>query len=121
MNAKSYADLLTRTISRAARTEGTINRLNEANIDLVIITDTGAIDFCREYENQIFSISGRSRKYPKLVLRPPYHPNCTHNLSGFIAEFAEPGEITLGSQFKKSDVNLSSKEMAKKYPIRKAA
>jgi len=81
MNAKAYSDLLARTVTRAARTEGTINDLTDNDIDLVIISNTGAVDFCTEYEDQIFSLSGQSKKYPKLTARPPFHPNCTHTLS----------------------------------------
>jgi len=76
MKATAYADLLSRTLTRTVRTEGTINRLNEYDIDLVIISNTGAVDFCTQYEDQIFSISGNSRKYPMLAARPPYHPHC---------------------------------------------
>jgi len=122
MNAKRYTDLLARTVSRAARTEGTINRLNQDGIDTVIISNTGAIDFCRMYEDQIFSISGKSKRFPKLTLRPPYHPNCTHTLSPFISEFADEGEVEIGSQFDKADSDLSSKEMARKYkPLKQVA
>lgn len=117
MNARAYADLLARTLSRSARTDGTINRLNQNGLDLVIISNTGAVDFCIQYEDQIFSISGQSRRFPKLVARPPYHPNCTHTLSAWIEEYAEDGEAERGSQFKQEDLNLSAKEMAKKYPI----
>jgi len=122
MNAKAYSDLLARTLSRAAHTEGTVNRCKQDGVDLVIITDTGAVDFCRMYENQIFSISGNSKRFPKLTYRPPYHPNCTHNLSPFISEFADEGEVEIGSQFDKADSDLSSKEMARKYkPLKQVA
>lgn len=116
MDAKSYADLLVRTETRAARTEGTLNRLKENEIDLVIISNTGAIDFCREYEDQIFSISGKSSKYPMLVERPPYHPNCKHTLSAFVEEFADEGDAEKGKQFDENNLGLSAREMAKKYP-----
>lgn len=75
MNAKTYADLLTRTLTRAARTDGVLNAMKEYDIDLVQINNTGAVDFCRIYEGQIFSISGKSNRFPKLVHRPPFHPN----------------------------------------------
>ena len=120
MNVKSYADTLARTLSRAARTEGTINRLIENDIDLVKVSNTGAIDFCTIYEDQIFSISGRSKRFPKLMARTPYHPNCTHTMSAFITEYAAEGEIEAGSRFKDSDNGLTSKELNKKYPIPKS-
>ncbi len=119
LNARVYADLLARTLSRAVRTEGTINRLTENDIDLVIISDTGAVDFCTEYENQIFSISGKSSRYPKLTARTPLHINCTHTTHGYIPEFAENGEDENGRQFKLVDVGKTAKEMNKKYPIKR--
>jgi hypothetical protein len=116
MRADSYAELLARTISRAARTEGTLNRLNEWGMDLVIFNNTGAVDFCREYEDRVFSVSGKSSRYPMLTARPPFHPNCTHILSGFVEEFAEPEEIEYGQGFNRADIGKSAAEMAKKYP-----
>lgn len=116
MRADSYADLLARTVSRAARTEGTINRLKENDIDLVIVSNTGAVDFCREYEDQIFSLSGNDSRFPVLTDRPPFHPNCTHTLEPFVEEFADEGEIVQGQKFKRSNIGKSAREMAKKYP-----
>jgi len=76
LNVNAYADMLARTVTRAARTEGTLNRAKEYGLDLVIISNTGAVDFCTIFEDQIFSLSGKSKRYPKLVHRPPLHPNC---------------------------------------------
>ena len=119
MNANDYADMLARTLSRAARTEGVLNTLNANDVDLVIYNDTGAVDFCVQYENQIFSISGNSGKYPMLVERPPLHPNCTHSISAFFEEFSSPAEIKRGTEYDKRDVGKTSAEMNKKYPITK--
>lgn len=119
MNAPAYADMLARTISRAARGEGTLNRLKEYGMDLVIISNTGAVDWCTVYEGRVFSISGRSKTYPKLVLRPPYHPNCTHTMSAFIEQYAEPEELEYGKGFPREDLERSPREMAKKYPVKK--
>lgn len=121
LNARTYADLLARTLTRAAVTEGTINRLIEYDVDLVIFSNTGAIDWCRIYENQIFSISGKSRRYPMLTMRPPLHINCTHTLSGFVEDLAEPYEIEGGQEFKREDLNLTAKQLNKKYPVVKDA
>jgi hypothetical protein len=119
MNARSYADLLARTVSRAARTEGTLNRLKENGMDLVMVSNTGAVDWCTIYEGRVFSISGRSKTYPRLVLRPPYHPNCTHTLSAFIEQYATPEELEYGKGFPRGDLERSPRDMAKKYPVEK--
>lgn len=117
LNVNAYADILARTVTRAARTDGTINRATEYGIDLVIISNTGAVDFCTIFEDQIFSLSGKSKRYPKLVHRPPLHPCCTHTLSAFVSEFSDADEMALGNEFKAADNNLSSRELAKKYPV----
>lgn len=117
MSVDKYADLLVRTVSRAARTEGTLNRLKEHGLDLVRVSNTGAVDFCRIYEDQIFSLSGKDTRFPVLTQRPPYHPNCTHTLSAFVEVFADNGEVESGQQFLREDNGKSAAEMAKKYPI----
>lgn len=119
LNARVYAELLARTLTRAARTEGTINRLTENDIDLVIISNTGAVDACTEYEDQIFSISGKSSVFPKLTARTPFHINCTHTTHGYIREFAEKGEEANGLKFKTADIGKPWTEMNKKYPIKR--
>ena len=119
LNVNAYADLLARTVTRAARTEGTLNRAKEYGIDLVIISNTGAVDFCTIFEDQIFSLSGKSKRYPKLVHRPPLHPCCTHTLSAFVSEFSDEDEMTLGNKYRAADNELSTRELAKKYPVTK--
>lgn len=117
LNVTSYADLLARTVTRAAVTEGTLNRLKENGCDLVIFNNTGAVDFCRAYEDQIFSLSGKDSRFPVLQQRPPLHINCTHSIHAFIEAFAEPDEVDTGTQFPRGDNGKSAKEMAKKYPV----
>lgn len=119
MNAKRYSDLLARTLTRSARTDGVINTMKEYEIDLVQFNNTGAVDFCRIYEGQIFSLSGKSKRFPKLVYRPPLHPNCTHSIHGYVLELSDAEETEFGSQFKASDSELSIRELAKKYPVEK--
>lgn len=119
MGAKRYADLLARTLTRSARTDGVINTMKQYDMDLVQINNTGAVDFCRIYEGQIFSISGNSKRFPKLVYRPPFHPNCTHSIHGYVLALSDEAETEFGSQFDPKDSELSIRELAKKYPPEK--
>ena len=74
-----YSNMLTRTHLIKANNEGTINRANEYNIDIVQISNHAtACPTCMKYENKIYSLSGSSKKYPQLDLQPPFHPNCRH-------------------------------------------
>lgn len=76
-----YSEMLTRTHLIRANNEATINRAGDFEIDIVEVSTHGATDeICAGYEGKIFSISGKSREYPKLEEEPPFHPNCKHSL-----------------------------------------
>ncbi len=80
---KAYSEMLARTHVIRANTEATINRAIEAGVDIVEISSHGATDdICAPLEGRIFSVSGKSKKYPRLGVkqRPPLHPNCKHTL-----------------------------------------
>ena len=80
-NLKNYSEMLARTHLIKANNEATINRALEFDIDIMEISDHGtACPICIPYEGKKFSISGNSKKYPKLEIQPPYHPNCKHSL-----------------------------------------
>ena len=81
-NMESYADLLARTRTREANTQGTINRSLQYGNDLVQVSahamDEPASDICYQYQGRVFSISGNDPDFPMLDIRPPFHPNCEH-------------------------------------------
>lgn len=78
---RRYSDMLTRTHVVKAANEGTINRAAEYGVDLVQVSrHGGSCKICQPYEGNIYSLSGESKKYPKLNEQPPYHPNCRHSL-----------------------------------------
>jgi len=74
-----YAELVARTQTREAVTEGSINQGVEWGADLVTMSKhVGACDKCTPYEGRTFSVDGRNPDFPKLERRTPIHPNCRH-------------------------------------------
>lgn len=77
---KSYGQMLARTHIIKSGNEGTINRAGEFDTDIVqVSTHGGACSICVPYEGRTYSISGNSKKYPKLAIELPIHPNCRHS------------------------------------------
>ncbi len=52
--------------SNRDRILSTIRECKEYKVDLVYVTTNSHCSICKAYNNKIFSISGRSKKYPKL-------------------------------------------------------
>ena len=81
----TYARMCARTIAAEAMSEATINRALDLGLDLVKVSKhVHPEDICSPYEGRIYSISGESNRYPKLTVRPPFHPNCRHTISIYI-------------------------------------
>ena len=76
-----YGEMLARTHIIKSGNEGTLTRAAEFNTDIVqISTHVGACPICTPFEGKLYSISGRSKRFPRLEQFPPYHPNCRHSL-----------------------------------------
>ena len=88
-------------MTREAQTAGTINRVVEAGVDLVMVTAHGAQDGCGFYEGKVFSVSGGHDKYPSISDLPnggpPFHPNCKHSLAPFVEDLATGAEKRRGA------------------------
>lgn len=81
---RAYAQLVARTTTREARTQGFLARAADEGIDLVTVSEHAGGDndpVCVPYQGVTFSISGRTPGYPKLEDEPPFHPNCRHVLT----------------------------------------
>jgi hypothetical protein len=95
-----YAEMVARTTTRQAMTEGTINRLQEHNIQLAQVSTHHAADFCIYYEGVIVSLTEEPiGGYPPLSAingGPPFHPNCRHVLTPFVLALATPKERQAG-------------------------
>jgi hypothetical protein len=77
-NVKSYSELVARTRMRESQTEAVKESMKEFDEDLVEIPrhDNPCPD-CAEYQGKVYSVSGKSDKYPELPDGgPPFHPNC---------------------------------------------
>jgi len=88
--ADYYAELVARTKTRDAQSQGVINTATEYGTDLVEVDShntTTAI--CLPYEGKVFSISGRDPDFPVLFDVPPFHPNCLHNITIIFKEVLE--------------------------------
>lgn len=72
-----YMELVARTRTRDAVTQGTINTALQYGFDLVVwdIHDNPCPK-CRPFTGRVFSITGEDTRFPLLVTRPPVHPNC---------------------------------------------
>jgi uncharacterized protein YdbL (DUF1318 family) len=80
-NMEKYAKLVARTELRKANTEATIETARQFENDLVAVSDHGTVcDECKEYEGNVYSLTGWNTKYPMLPAQPPFHPNCQHYL-----------------------------------------
>lgn len=78
-----YAELLARTRTREAVTQGILNSAAAFGMDLVQVSAHSHPDPdpCSPYQGKVFSISGTHPRFPQLTKRPPFHPNCKHVLT----------------------------------------
>lgn len=95
--AKHYAELVVRTKTRAATVIARHERLQEVGIDLVAIVGRISKNFCTAFLGQVFSLSGKSDKYPAYASLPgggpPFHPFCSKSTRPFVAELASKKEL----------------------------
>lgn len=87
-----YAALVARTKTRQAVEVARHERLAERGIDLVAIVGRQSNNFCTAFLGQVFSIGGKSDKYPSLSSLPgggpPFHPNCSKSTRPFVEALA---------------------------------
>ena len=94
-----YAEMVARTTTREAMTQGTINRLREHGVTLAQVSAHNAEDFCRYYENAVVSLNGPHPVYPPITAingGPPFHPRCVHVLTPFVERLATDEEKKRG-------------------------
>lgn len=82
---EKYAEMLARTRIREAQTQGVLMGCKGSGVDLIRVSDHSTLtEICKQFEGRIFSISGKSSKYPALVALTPFHPNCLHVITPYI-------------------------------------
>ncbi len=74
-----HPEFYDKRISNLERIKEYLEKANKYNIDIVYITTNNTCQFCKHYNNKKYSISGKSRKYPKL-------PDKIKNNGGFCNE-----------------------------------
>ncbi len=84
----TYTEMVARTTTQQAHTEGTLNRLSEQGHDLIIVSrHRGACPLCTPWEGKILSISGKTKGYPTFEEAKAsglMHCNCRHAVSLYI-------------------------------------
>lgn len=79
---------------RKAHVTGAENKIVESGFDLVYVNRVGiTCEVCAQYQGRVYSISGRDTRFPKLVVRPPYHSHCVHSLSAWIEQYKMADEV----------------------------
>lgn len=76
-----YAELIARTRTREASSQGTVNTALQYGVDLVQWSvHSQSCPICERLQGKIFSISGSNQDFPQLdnESTPPAHPNCEH-------------------------------------------
>jgi SPP1 gp7 family putative phage head morphogenesis protein len=72
-----YAELLARTRTREASSQGTINTALRYGVDLVQWDAHAEVcEYCQQFSGRVYSISGADDSFPQLNEKPPLHPNC---------------------------------------------
>jgi hypothetical protein len=111
---ENYSEMLTRTKVTEAVSRGTENRLTSNGLDLVIITDHGAEDWCRFYANRIFSINGATPGYPLLSEAPnggtPFHPRCKCREAPIVEKFESDEVLKYGKGLDKQYLGLNTEK-----------
>jgi len=71
-----YAELVARTRTREATTQGTINTALRYGVDLVQWDAHAEVcEYCQQFSGRVYSISGQDSDFPQLTEKPPLHPN----------------------------------------------
>lgn len=79
-----YAELVTRTRTREAVTQGAITRSMEFGITLFQVSiHDNPCPRCAQYQGKVYSIVPNSG-FPMLEFRPPFHPHCRHVLLPYV-------------------------------------
>jgi hypothetical protein len=94
-----YASMVARTRTRQASVHSRHQRLQQLGLNLVSIIGLLSKNFCTAYLGQVYSLDGRSDKYPALSDLPgggpPFHPNCSKSTRPFIEELASEKQLDM--------------------------
>lgn len=106
----TYVEMATRTTTAQAAVQGHLDRLEDAGINLFIVSDSsGECDLCRPWEGKVLSrgpvaaiqrnaVTGAMERVhvdgtvEQATRSGLFHPNCTHNLSGYVHGATKRGQ-----------------------------
>lgn len=117
----SYADMIARTARTQATNNGVVQQSITAKRDLVQLSShAGACPICIPFEGRVYSISGRTKGYPKLseAFSNGYstiHPNCRHILEPYIVEYDENAEETKKNSSRPFELEKKDKARVERY------
>ncbi len=98
-----YVDMLTRTETKIANTQGTINRALESGVTkFEVVEHEDCCEICAHHNGKIYDISKGA------IELPPYHPNC----KGYVVPVVDVPQSRFGSAF-----DLKAKSLAEKAGI----
>lgn len=93
----TYASTLARSILTDAQWQGTSNTVIQEGYDLVQVSDHfGECALCRPYENEVLSLTGRTKGYTTLAEAKAnglQHANCRHSISPYTEGLAEVSKV----------------------------
>lgn len=109
-NLTTYVEMATRSVTAQAAVQGHMDRLHDAGIDLFIVSESSReCERCRPWEGKVLSrgpvgalqrnaVTGamESVRVDGTVAEATsaglFHPNCTHNLSGYVHGATKRGQ-----------------------------
>lgn len=90
MNTNHYINMWVRDMETLGQGKAVEAYMDAAGLDLVVVeggvTDNHICDPFSTPPNNIYSLSGRDTRYPRLEKEPPYHPNCTKYLMMYFGD-----------------------------------
>jgi hypothetical protein len=105
-----YSRMVARSRVAEASNQANVNAALQYGIDLVQVDiHAGSCEACDPFQGKIYSISGNDPQFPPLDERPPYHPNCRHQLLPMTRESLEGRGMLEGAiKFSNSVAETSS-------------
>lgn len=95
---ESYSRMVARSRVGEASNQANVNASLQYGVDLVQVDiHAGSCEICDPFQGKIYSISGNDPDFPPLDERPPYHPNCRHQLLPMTRESLELRSMLDGS------------------------
>lgn len=116
-----YAENVARSTTREASNRGTMNQMQDIGEDLVQMTDhSSSCPICAALEGRVYSISGKSKEYPKLDIAfsggyANIHNNCGHSVVPYILQFADNAAETKAFSNRSFDIDPRSKAERDNY------